>query len=163
LDWVFNTFDRFLAAVFVAVFGIAAAQIEPFATQYSARTLTQFVQAQAHLKDVQGGVRYQTMAPNVRAELEAQARSDLATRQKIHTSVANTLPQLKPFALWRSGDETILNTTWQSFVPGLPFTWAGAVNTLIGALVGFALYELLKFPVVTFVRAPPRRRFKKRG
>ncbi|MBL8629669.1 MAG: hypothetical protein JNM81_08585 [Rhodospirillaceae bacterium] len=162
MDWFLSIFDRFLAAAFVAVFAVAASQAGPFATQYAARTATQLAQAQAHLKDVQSGVRYQTMAPTVRAELEAQAKADLAARSATHTAIAEAIPLVQPYALWRYGDETVIGDTWRLFVPALPLSFGMGLSTFLGAIIGFALYELLKFPIAAILRAPPRRRFKKR-
>jgi hypothetical protein len=162
LEWVLSTLDRFLAAIFVAVLAVAASQVEPFTTQYSTRTAAQLTEAQAHLKDVQSGVRYQTMAPNVRQELEAEAKMTLSTRSSTHAAIANTLPVLKPYALWRHGDADIISETKRLFVPALPLTTASALNVLIGAIIGFVLYELVKLPVSVILRAPQRRRFKKR-
>jgi hypothetical protein len=35
--------------------------------------------------------------------------------------------------------------------------------TIIGMIVGFAAYEVVKFPVVLLLREPRRRKFRKRG
>ncbi len=162
MEWILSAFDRFLAAIFVACFAVAASQIEPFSTQYSARTYAQYTEAQAHLKDVQGGVRYQTMAPNVRQELEAEAKTAVAARANTHNAIVNTIPVIRPYALWRYGDADVLEATQNLFVPALPLTMVSTLNVLLGAIIGFALYELLKFPISAVFRSPQRRRFKKR-
>jgi len=163
LDWVLGAIDRLIAAIWIAAFAIVAAQAEPFATQYSARTAQQLSQAQAHLKDVQTGVRYQTMAQPARTELETEARQELSQWQSTHDTVANAQPLLKPLALWRGSDATILDATWRNFTPALPTSTWGMIGTVIGVLIGFALYEALKWPVVLLLQSRPKRRFKKRG
>ncbi|MBL8645331.1 MAG: DUF2937 family protein, partial [Rhodospirillaceae bacterium] len=143
-----STVDRFLAAVFVAVFALAASQAGPFASQYSARTAALLAQAQAHVKDVETGVRYQTMAPVVQGELAAEAKTALAARQAAHAAVADTIPFLRPIALWRAGEPALLAETWRTFAPALPFTPLSWLNAFLGCIIGFALYEGLKWPLV---------------
>lgn len=162
VDWFLSIIDRLCAAVWVAVFALAASQVEPLTQQYSANTAKLLAQAEAHLKDVQTGARYETMAETVRAELETEARTALAQKQEIHDAVANAVPILRPFGLWRLADRDVLSDTWASFVPALPASGWAIADTIIGLLLGFGCYELVKWPTIWLLRAPPRRRFKKR-
>lgn len=162
MDWFLSAIDRLIAAIWVATFAIVASQADPFAAQYSARTAQHLSLAEAHLSDVQTGVRYQTMAANVRADLEAKAQQELAQWQRTHDAVANTMPLLKPIALWRTAHGPTLDATWRSFVPALPVTTWGIIDTILGLLIGFLVYEAVKWPLVLLFQARPRRRFKKR-
>lgn len=163
MDWIAGMVDRLAAAAVVAVFAVAASQAEPLATQYSARTARQLDEAERHFKDVQSGVRYQTVAEPVRAELEAKARSELDAARATHGQVAGVFPLLRPVMLWQARDGDAFVATAGEFVPRIPRApWAIAF-TVLGAIVGFAFYELVKWPVAALLRAPPRRRFKKRA
>jgi hypothetical protein len=154
--------DRLLAALCIAVFGLAAAQITPFAAQYMARSQAEVAKAQARLAEVETGLRYQTVAETVRADLLTAAKRDLATAAAAHDAVAGTTPLLYPYALWRNADPALRAATSAFFVPALPGSPWSWILTSLGVLIGFALYEALKWPVVMVFRAP-RRRFKKRG
>ena len=162
LSWFIEKFERFLAAAWIAAFGLAASQVTPFATQYMARTATDLSRAEARLADVQVGLRFQTMAETVRQELATEATQNRSKAQATHDAVAKTTPLLYPFALWRSAQPDIRSATWEAFVPALPVsTWA-ILFTLMSALIGFGIYELIKWPIVMVLQAP-RRRFRKRG
>jgi len=162
LTWFFQTLDRFLAGAWIALFALAAAQVEPFAAQYAARSAAALAKAEAHLADVQTGLRFQTMAAAARAELEARAREALADAKSDHAAVTEALPLLYPLALARNADAELRAATWNNFTPALPASvWAVAL-TVLGAMIGFAAYEAVKWPVLALLRTP-RRRFKKRG
>jgi Protein of unknown function (DUF2937) len=162
VDWFIDKFDRLLTGLCIAAFALAAAQISPFAAQYMARSAADLRAAQAHVADVQTGLRYQTMAEQVRGELLSEANQTLARAQTAHDALAQTTPLLHPLALWRWVDPAIRDATWADFVPAVPGSAWSMVLTVLGALIGLAVYEAVKWPVVALVRAP-RRRFKKRG
>lgn len=160
--WLIGTVDRLLAGLCIAVVGVFAAQLAPFAAQYTARATVDVERAQARLADIETGLRYQTVAEQVRAELLADARRSLVQAGTVRDAVAEATPALYPYVLWRSADPALRRATWEGFVPSLPQgPWAAAL-TVIGALLGFGVYEGIKWPVVALLRAP-RRRFKKRG
>lgn len=161
LDWLTDKLDRLFAALWIAAFGIMAAQIEPLATQYMARSAAQLAKAEAHLGNVQTGLRYQTMAEVTRGELETVARQTLAEARAAHEAVAAPSPLLRPIALWRWADRTMRDETMTAFVPAVPMTTWAVTYTVLGVLIGFAAYELVKWLVVGLLRSP-RRRLKKR-
>gem|GEM_PF-2058073 len=162
LDWLIDTLDRLLAGICIALAGLTAAQIVPFAEQYMARSQAEVRAAQTRLADVETGLRYQTVADQVRADLLSAAKRDTEKAAAAHAAVADTTPLLYPYALWRTADPALRAATWAAFVPALPARpWAVAL-TILGVMIGFAVYEAVKWPVVAVLRAP-RRRFKKRG
>ena len=127
-----------------------------------ARTATDLSRAEAQLADVQAGLRFQTMADTVRQELATQASQNRSKAQATHDALAKTTPLFYPYELWRAVDPGIRSATWEDFMPELPAKGWAVFFALIGALVGFGIYELIKWPVVMVLQAP-RRRFKKRG
>lgn len=162
MDWLTDKLDRLFAALWIAAFGIMAAQIEPLATQYMARSAAQLAEAEAHLGNVQTGLRYQTMAEVTRDELETAAQQTLAEARAAHEAVAAPSHLIRPIALWQWADGAMRDETIAAFVPALPMTTWGVIYTVLGVLIGFAAYEFVKWPVVGLLRSP-RRRFKKRG
>jgi hypothetical protein len=162
LTWFSDIFDRLLAGLCIAALACLAAQIPPFTTQYLARSGAELNRAQSRLADAQTGLRTQTMAEQVRAEVISDAEQKLAMAQTAHDALAKTTPLLYPLAIWRWAKPDVRAATWNAFIPALPTTFWSTLFCSLGALLGFVLYELLKWPVTTLLRAP-RRRFRKRG
>jgi hypothetical protein len=162
LDWFLDHLDRMCAGLCIAVVGVAASQVMPFSSQYIARTNADLQQAETRVNDINTGVRYQALAEVVRGELLTQATSQAESARRAHNALADRTPLVFPWALWRWADPTVRAAVWASYTPRVPVEpWAIAF-TVLGAWIAYALYEILKWPVVAVLRAP-RRRFKKRG
>lgn len=162
MDWLIDTVDRLLAGACIALAGLTAAQITPFAEQYMARSQAEVRAAQIRLADVETGLRYQTIADQVRVEMLSAAKREAEAAASAHAAVADAAPLLYPYALWRNADPRLRAETWAAFVPALPKAPWTIVLTFLGVLIGFTVYEVVKWPVVAVLRAP-RRRFKKRS
>lgn len=162
MTWLWQRIDRLLCAVAVAFGAVMAAQLEPLATQYLARTGPWVAAAEAHLADVRTGLKYQVMADTVRRDLERAALAELARRRALHEPVARAGLIGRPFALLGVRGEAPLAETWASFVPALPRGPDAVTYTVIGLLLGFLAYEAVRWPVMKLVVEPPRRRFKRR-
>jgi hypothetical protein len=162
VDWLLDHLDRLCAGLCIALVGVVASQIMPFSTQYLNRTSGDLQQAESRVNDIKNGVRYQSVAEPVRSELLAQATAQAGTARSAHEALADRTPLVYPWVLWQRADPTVRGAIWASYTPRLPVEpWAIAF-TVLGALMGYALYEILKWPVVAVLRAP-RRRFRKRG
>jgi len=161
-DWFWQKFDVFLAALFVASAGVAACQGHAVMSQYIRALSVEVEDAKLHLTDVQGGLRYRVMGPTVRAELEQDAKSRFTHLKRAQDAVADANPLIRPLALARTHDDATLSSTWRGFVPVIPMTAGAVLYALLGAIIGFVIYELIKLPVVA-VLEPRRRRFRKRG
>ena len=162
LTWFIDKLDRLLAGMCIAALALMAALIAPFEAQYMAGSGADLGRAEVRLADAQSGLRTQTMADQVRTEIVASAQKNLANAQAAHDALAKTTPLLHPIAIWRWVDADIRSATWASFIPALPRSVWSIVFTILGALIGLSLYELIKGPLVTVLSAP-RRRFKKHG
>jgi hypothetical protein len=163
MSWFGEKVDSFLAAVFIAVFGIAGSQGQAFAVQYIQRLGGHLDEARDHLADVQTGLRYRVMGDTVRGELEAEAKGRVAVLDLAYTKVKGANVLTRPIAILRYGEPSILAGTERDFVPALPGSRDGIIYTVFGMIAGFVLYEILRLPVMAILRAPPRRKFRKRG
>jgi hypothetical protein len=161
-DWFWQKVDVFVAAVFVALAGIAACQGHEVMVQYLQRLSTNENEARLHLTDTQSGLRYRVMGDEVRAELEADAKTRFDQLHHALDFVARANPLIRPLALVKTHDSETLTETWRDFKPAVPATAGGAVYAFLGMLVGFVVYEVLKLPIVV-VRNSRRRRFRRRG
>lgn len=161
-DWFWQKVDVFVAAIFVAVAGIAACQGHEVMVQYLQRLSTEVNEARLHVIDTQTGLRYRVMGDQARAELEADAKTRFNVLNHALDSVAHANPLLRPLALVKTHDGETLSETWREFRPTVPATAGGAVYAFIGMLIGFAIYEVIKLPILV-VRQSRRRRFRRRG
>ena len=163
MEWVARKIDTFLAAVVIAVAAIAASQGQVFMTQYLHQLGGQLEAAREQVNAVETGLRYKLMSETVRGEIETQARNRAHALQSSYDAVAHTNLFVRPIALARSGDPKLIEGTWRDFVPALPLTIEGIVYGVVGMIVGFAAYEVVKLPFLLLLREPRRRRFKRRG
>jgi hypothetical protein len=161
-DWFWQKVDVFLAAIFVAVAGVAASQGHEVMVQYIERLSTEANEARLHLLDTQSGLRYRVMGETARAELEDQAKIRFNQLQRAEDTVVHANPLIRPLALVKNHDAGILSSTWHDFTPRVPATAGGAVYAFIGTLIGFMIYEIVKLPVLV-LREPKRRKFRRRA
>jgi len=162
-DWLWQKLDIFLAAVVVAVAGMAACQGHEVMVQYTQRLGAQVNEAREHLADVQGGLRYRVMGETARAELEADARKKFNSLKQAEDAFVHANVITRPLILASHRDNPTLASAWHGFTPTLPLTAGSAFYAFLGMLGGFAIYEIVKFPVMLLVREPRRRKFRRRG
>lgn len=163
VEWLAHKLDTFLAAVVIAAVAIAACQSQVFVIQYLSRQSAQLAVARAELAGVETGLRYKLMSDTVRKEIEAGARARAQAIQASYESVARGNLFARPLILARSGDRGLMEATWRGFVPALPQTPGSIAFSLVGIVLGFLIYEAIKFPFVLLMREPKRRKFRKRG
>lgn len=163
MEWFARKLDIFLAAIVVAAMAIAACQSQVFIMQYLQRLNGQLSVAKTELAGVETGLRYKLMSDTVRQEIEAGARNRAAALQKSYDSVAHSPLFVRPLVLARSGDRNLMEMTWRGFVPALPLTPGCIAFAIVGMMIGFLIYEVIKFPFALLLREPRRRKFRKRG
>ncbi len=163
MEWIGRKLDAFLGAMVVAAAAIAASQAHAFLIQYVQRLGGHLDEAKAHLDNVQHGLRYQLMSDTVRKELEDEASKRVAELQNAYHAIADADVVTKPFALLRHADPNMLAGTWHDFVPALPATTDSIFYIVIAMVLGFAVYEIVKLPVVLLLQEPRRRKFRRRA
>jgi hypothetical protein len=161
-DWFWQKVDVFIAAIFVAVAGIMACQGHEVLEQYIQRLAVETDQARLHLLDTQSGLRYRVMGDEARAEHEAEAKSRFDKLKRALDTVTSAPQPVRPLALIKAHDAETLAKARAEFQPAMPTTLGDVIYGLIGALVGFVIYEIVKLPVL-LIREPKRRRFRRRG
>ena len=163
MSWLAEKIDAFLAAAVVALMGVIGSQGQAFTVQYVQRLGGHLDEARIHLSDVQGGLRYRVMGDTVRAELETDAKTRVATLQRAYDAVKGANIFIRPLAILRYGDVDVIAGTKRDFVPALPMNADAIIYTLVGMIGGFVIYEVVRLPVLLILREPRRRKFRKRG
>lgn len=161
MEWVWHKVDVLVAAVFVAGTSIAASQGHAFMTQYQERLGRDLEQARARVNEVKTGLRYKLMSDVVRTELETTAQTRFDQLNTAHSAIAGA-GITKPYALMRHREPTLMAETERGFVPRPPRGAGGIFYATLGALIGFLVYEVLKFPLELLAR-PRQRKFRRRG
>lgn len=161
-DWFWQKVDVFIAAIFVAVAGIMACQGHEVIEQYIQRLAAETDQARLHLLDTQAGLRYRVMGDAVRAEHEAEAKGRFDQLKRALDTVAHAPQPIRPLAMIKAHDAETLAKARAEFRPAMPSTIGDVIYGLVGALIGFVIYEIAKLPVL-LIREPKRRRFRRRG
>jgi hypothetical protein len=151
-----------VAAAFVAAASIAASQGHAFMTQYQERLSRDLEQARARVNEIKTGLRYKLMSDVVRTELETTAQTRFDHLNVAHTAIAGSGAITKPYALMRYREPRLVAETERTFVPRVPRDAGGIFYAVLGALIGFLAYEVLKFPVGLVAR-PRTRKFRKRS
>lgn len=160
MEWVWRKIDVLVAAVFVAAGAIGASQGHAFMIQYEEHLGRDLEQARGRLAEVKTGLRYKLMSEVVRAELEATAQTRFDQLNIAHTSIAGA-SIIKPYALARHEEPALLAETERNFVPRLPNTPGGIFSAILGAVIAFAIYEILKLPL-SLLAQPRQRKFRRR-
>jgi len=155
--------DVFLAAGVVAGSGAAASQAQAFIIQYVQRLGGHLDEARAVLTNIQTGLRYKLMNETVRVELEREAQARVNELAGAYNAIAGSNIFAQPISLFRNADPTIVAGTWRDFVPVLPLGADNITYVIVGMVLGYIVYEIVKVPVVLLFREPERRRFKRKG
>ncbi|MBY0509451.1 MAG: DUF2937 family protein [Rhodospirillaceae bacterium] len=163
MDWFFRKLDTFMGGTVIAAAAIAASQAQAFLVQYVQRLGGHLDEAKAHLHNVEHGLRYQLMSDTVRQELQTEAKTRVAALQDAYHAIADANVFVKPFALLRYGDQTMLAGTWRDFVPSLSINADSVFYIILAMILGFLAYEFVKLPIVALLQEPRRRKFRKRG
>src|SRR4051812_7517996 len=101
MSWFGEKLDSFLAAVLIALCGIAGSQGQAFAVQYIQRLGGHLDEARDHLADVQTGLRYRVMGDTVRGELETEAKGRVAVLDVAYSAVKDANVLTRPIAILR--------------------------------------------------------------
>lgn len=163
VSWIWRKLDTFLSAVVMTLTGIIASQTQAFITQYLQRLGGHLDEAEAQFANIQTGSRYKLMDETVRVELKANAQSRIDDLQSAYDSIGGADIFMRPFSFFGHAEPAIVTGTWSGFTPALPLDMASIIYVLMGMILGFLVYELIKLPIFFFARRSDRRRFRHRS
>lgn len=163
MAWFLKKLDMLIGAGFAAVSGMAASQVQSFIDQYVQRLGGHLDEATLNLDRIQSGVRYQTMSPTVRRELETDAAGRVNELQSAYDAITSAGLIEKPITFFRYMDDAIMSGTWTDYVPAVPLDAEALIYVTMGIILAILVYELVKLPLVLVFGTPRPRKFKKRG
>lgn len=145
--WLLGTCDRLIGTVFAACTGVAASQMQAFIAAYLQRLGGHLDEARRSLAKMQAG----EFLPG--ADAASQERLVTAFARRVdelltaHNAIASSDIFSRPIAFFAHMDRTIADATLMAFTPALPLDSASIVYALVGMVLGWMLYELVKLPL----------------
>ena len=153
--WLLRKFDSLAGTIVAASFGLAGSQLLEFIQQYRQRLGGHLVEAQLALRSTLDNTAFQRLDVAARQALAAP-QSDrithLATASRALGDAGTWDLPLRFF--WRI-DLPIAAATFKSFQPAIPLTLVSLTYAVVGMVVGWLLWELVKAVTV------PSRRFRR--
>ena len=101
------------------------------------------------------------MNNEVRKELEFEAQVRVDHLQAAYDAILGANIFTRPFTIFNHAEPTIVSEIWLSFVPTLTSDTTTIAYVIMGLIIGFLFYELIKLTIFSLIHVPRRRRFKR--
>ena len=144
MGWLLEKADRLAGTIFAAIVGVAASQLQAFVQAYlqrlgghldEARRMAKEFETRASSGDTAPAEQVTTMLHQRIAELESAIRA-----------IEQANPYMKPIVFFTHMDAEIAAAAGVNFVPALPLDPPGITYALAGAVLGWIVWELVKWP-----------------
>jgi len=145
MGWVLDKIDRLAGTLFAALLGVAASQFQAFVQAYLQRLGGHLDEARrmAHEFETRGGVGDAAPGEQVVAVLQQR----IAELEAAIRAIGEANPYMKPVAFFAHMDPDIAAAAAKNFTPALPLDTPGLVYAFAGAILGWAVWEIVKWPV----------------
>ena len=153
--WLVRMFDRLIGTVIATVSGLAASQTQAFIAAYLQRLGGHLDEARRSLARLQSGELLPGLDPASQDRMINAFARRVDELDSAYRAVANADTFRRPLEFARHLDRDIAEAAFAVFTPALPLDTASAVYVLVGIVLGWLLWELVKLPVRLLVR--PRR------
>lgn len=154
MEWLLEKADRLGGTIFAAIAGVVASQFQAFVQAYLQRLGGHLDEARrmARELDARGTAGDAAPAEQVTAMLQQRiGELESATR-----AIEQANPYLKPFAFFTHMDTDIAAAAGANFVPALPLDAPGIIYALAGAVLGWVVWELVKWPATAILSGRDR-------
>jgi hypothetical protein len=155
MGWLFRTFDRLIGTVIAAFTGLSASQTQAFIAAYLQRLGGHLDEARRSLAQLQSGEMLPGGDPTMQDRIAGGFSRRVDELTTAYKAVSDADAFRRPFEFARHLDRDIAEATFSAFTPALPLDTASAVYILVGIVLGWLCYELIKLPFWLVLR--PRR------
>jgi hypothetical protein len=155
MGWLLRTFDRLIGTVIAASSGLAASQTQAFIAAYLQRLGGHLDEARRSLARLQSGELLPGGDPASQDRIAGAFTRRVDDLTTAYNAVSDADAFRRPFEFARHLDRDIAEAALATFTPALPLDTASAVYILIGIVLGWLCYELIKLPFRLVLR--PRR------
>ncbi|MDA1132950.1 MAG: DUF2937 family protein [Proteobacteria bacterium] len=146
MTWLLRRLDSFVSTLFAALAGIAASQFLSFVQQYRQRLGGHLAEAQFNVRQTMDGPVYRGMDAEAQRQLLGPLVGRVNDLNDANTALATARPWELPWAFLQAADWEIASGALADFQPALPVDAASLLYTAAGLLLGWAVYDLLKWP-----------------
>lgn len=158
MTWLARRADSLIGTVLSAVVGLAALQVPAFIRQYLQRLGGHADEARRQAEAIATNDLYQTLEPAARQALLTASEARLAALEAARDAIATAGPFTRTPEFFLNLNADIARAALTDFAPALPLEAAALVHGLIGLLIGWILYDLVKWPLRLAGRAVGRSR-----
>jgi hypothetical protein len=152
MNWLLGTFDRLIGTVIAAVTGLAASQTQAFIQAYLQRLGGHLDEARTSYEKLQSG-QFLPGADALSQQRMAEAFGHRVDElSQAYSAIADADVFERPFRFIAHMDRAIAEATLTNFNPSLPLDSASLVYSLIGIMLGWLIYELIKLPFAVLGR-----------
>lgn len=148
MGWLARKADNLGATLCGGLMGVAASLLPAFAAAYMQRLGGRLDEARDTLERIRSGEMIPGAADAVRLELTREQAAHVAGVEAAYRAIAEATPAWRPVRVLLDLDWSVAEGTWSDFTPALMLDAAGVVWALAGVVLGLAVWELLKLPLV---------------
>ncbi len=145
MGWILEKADRLAGTIFAAFVGVAASQLQAFVQAYLQRLGGHLDEARRMARELgKPGGATGDAAPSEQVTVMLEQR--IAELESAIRAIEQANPYLKPIAFFTHMDAEIAAAAGANFVPALPLDAPGVTYALAGAVLGWIVWELFKWP-----------------
>jgi len=159
MSWIGRRLDHLGSAAFGAVGGLVFSQAPAFTQAYLQRLGGHIDEAARTVERMQAGAMLPWLAENGREQAVADLSLRLDELTALRQQLLEIAPLLRPLALVREADWSIVQAAAGEFTPAIPLDPASLLWTLIGVVLAALAWDSLKLPF--WLRRHYRRRADK--
>lgn len=147
MAWLLGTFDRLMGTIVAAVAGIAASQTQAYIQAYLQRLGGHRDEARAAYQKLRTG----ELLPGADAPSQERMAAAFGRRadelSQAYDAIAGADVFHRPVQFMLHFERAIAEAALTGFTPALPLNSASLVFALVGMLLGWLLFELVKAPL----------------
>jgi hypothetical protein len=153
MRWAWAKILTLIGAAIAAVFAAGSAQGPAFVQAYLQRLGGHIDEARRTVEELRNGAVSRSVTDDGSRERLVEAfTARLAELEASRDAILNAHPLWQPLAMARQADRDIASATADAFTPAMPLDPNSLIYAVIGLALGWAIRELLQWPVKARVR-----------
>jgi len=153
MRWAWAKILTLIGAAIAAVFAAGSVQGPAFVQAYLQRLGGHIDEARRTVEELRNGAVSRSVTDDGSRERLVEAfTARLAELEASRDAILNAHPLWQPLAMARQADRDIASATADAFTPAMPLDPNSLIYAVIGLALGWAIWELLQWPVKARVR-----------
>jgi len=148
MRWAWAKILTLIGAAIAAVFAAGSVQGPAFVQAYLQRLGGHIDEARRTVEELRNGAVSRSVTDDGSRERLVEAfTARLAELEASRDAILNAHPLWQPLAMARQADRDIASATADAFTPAMPLDPNSLIYAVIGLALGWAIWELLQWPV----------------